>query len=166
MPEVPAATQRSPLVVAGVGNSMMGDEGVGIHIVRRLAARARPEFGIDWAEVGTSTMSLIHVIAHRRKAVVVDCARMGEEPGAIRRFTPGQVRSGKLLTRLSLHEGDLLQAIDLSIRLGEGPSDIVIFGIEPESVEPGDRLSPRLQASLDSYVRQVAAEVDAGCGKG
>ncbi len=52
---------------------------------------------------------------------------MGLSPGLIHRFTPEQVSSKKLRMRYSLHEGDLLNTIDLSRRLGECPDDITIF---------------------------------------
>ena len=147
-------------VVGGLGNTLMSDEGVGVLIVRRLAQLPAGRFpGVEFVELGTSAMQAVHAMAGRRKAVFVDCAFMDREPGALVRFGPDEVRTRKELPRLSLHEGDLLQGIELSRRLGECPEEVVIFGVEPASIEFGECLSPALQARLDSYVEAVAAEV-------
>ena len=82
-------------------------------------------------------MSLLHLIANRKKAIIIDCAKMGAKPGTIRRFTADEVQSVKKLSHFSLHEVDILQVINLSKQLGECPDEIVFFGIEPESLEPG-----------------------------
>jgi hydrogenase maturation protease len=103
-------------------------------------------------------MAALHAMAHRRRAIFVDCAFMGAEPGAVRRFTPSQVSSRKELAGFSLHEGDLLDAIELSRQLGECPEQVVIFGIQPERVAPGETLSAVLRDRLAEYVKLVQAE--------
>ena len=114
----------------------------------------------DFVDLGTSAMRALHAMAGRRKAVFVDCALMGEAPGTIRRFTPEQVRSQKALSGLTLHEGDLLKVIELSRTLGECPEEVVIFGIQPECIEPGEALSPILAARLGEYTDAVACELE------
>lgn len=148
-----------PTVVIGLGNLLMSDEGIGIHVLRALGERAGGLQDADLVDAGTSGMSALHAMANRRKAVFVDCAFMGEKPGAVRRFTPSQVSSHKQLPGFSLHEGDLLDAIELSRKLGECPGEVVIFGIQPERVAPGETLSPVLRDRLREYVELVHAEV-------
>ncbi|OQW94738.1 MAG: hypothetical protein BWK77_08750 [Verrucomicrobia bacterium A1] len=150
------------VVVIGLGNPLMSDEGIGIHVIQALEARAGEFPGVDFLDAGASGMTALHAMAGRRKAVFVDCARMGELPGSIRRFTPDQVVSGKVLPGFSLHEGDLLAFIRLSERLGECPKEIVIFGIEPASVESGQELSAELTANLSRYQDLVVAELRSG----
>ena len=146
-------------IVVGLGSSLMRDEGIGTAVVRRLQASAGRFPDVDLLDVGTASMRALHAIAGRRKAVFVDCAFMGAEPGTMRRFTPDQVKSCKVLPRFSVHEGDLLATIELSRRLGECPREVVIFGIQPQVVEPGEELSPALAARLDDYVEMIAAEL-------
>lgn len=148
------------ILVAGLGNSLMSDEGVGVAVLGRLSAEAVRFPRAELVELGASAMRALHAMAGRRKAVFVDCALMGEQPGTIRRFTPEQVRSHKVPSGLSLHEGDLLKVIELSRALGECPEEIVIFGIEPQRVEPGETLSPALAARLAEYADAVAAELE------
>jgi hydrogenase maturation protease len=145
-------------LVAGLGNPLLGDEGVGVHVIRELERRASRCPGADFLDLGTGGMKALHAMAGRRKAVFVDCALMGEAPGVIRRFTDEQVRSRKEMPRLSLHESDLLEVIELSGRIGERPKEVIIFGIEPADVSPGEDLSPTLQRRLGEYVHAVLAE--------
>ncbi len=147
-------------LVAGLGNPLMGDEGVGIHVMVRLMAEPMDRFpDVEFADLGTSMMSAVHAMTGRRKAVFIDCALMGEEPGALRRFTPEDVRSVKALPRFSLHEGDLLQAVELSRAMGECPDEVVILGIEPAHVGPSQDLSHTLERRVPEYVRAVLAEL-------
>ena len=147
------------ILVAGLGNSLMSDEGVGAAVLAQLRAHGERFPQADFVDLGTSAMRALHAMAGRRKAVFVDCALMDEEPGTIRRFTPEQVRSQKALSGLSLHEGDLLNVIELSRALGECPEEIVIFGIQPQSIEPGEALSPALAARLEEYADLIAVEL-------
>lgn len=149
----------NPVVVISLGNPLMSDEGVGPRVLEALSARANDFPGVDFVDAGTSLLGAVHSMAGRRKAALVDCAVMGAEPGALRRFTPAEVASRKAGPGFSLHEGDLLSAIDLSRRLGECPPEIVLFGIQPASMEMGERLSPVLEAKLGEYVAAVCSEL-------
>jgi hydrogenase maturation protease len=114
---------------------------------------------VDVIDLGTGGLAVVHEMAHRPKVIFVDCALMDEAPGTLRRFTPDEVVTRKIQTRLSLHEGDLMQSIALSRQLGECPPEIVIFGIQPKRVEMGESLSNELQARLSEYEERVLAEV-------
>jgi len=152
------------VIVIGLGNLLMSDEGVGIRVVQALSSRAATYPGVDFADLGTAGMRVLHAITGRRHAVFVDCAFMGQPPGTVQRFTPDAVRSLKSVAGLSLHEGDLLETLELARRLGEVPERIVIFGIEPLTITPGMELSPPVAARLDDCVAQVARELRC-CGR-
>jgi hydrogenase maturation protease len=146
-------------IVGGLGNPLMMDEGIGLHILWNLMSQSHYYHNVDFVELGTSLMTMIHAIAGSQRAILIDCARMNEPPGAIRRFTPDEVISNKTVVHFSLHEGDLLGALELSRRLGEYPEKVVIYGIQPERIEPGGQLSPLLCARLNSYVEMVSREL-------
>ena len=149
----------NPIVVIGLGNPLMRDEGVGLFVVRDLETRKERFPGVDFIEAGASALGALHSMAGRTKAVFVDCAFMGEPPGTIRRFSPDEARSIKRLAGFSLHEGDLLNSIQLSRNLGECPREIVIFGIEPDAVKMGEGLSFLLSGRFPQYVAAVEAEL-------
>lgn len=148
-----------PVVVVGLGNALLADEGIGVHVVRAAQVAAPDAGGVEFLDLGTGGLSLLHAISGRRKAIIVDCARMGEPPGAVRRFLPQQVRSAKVLPGVSLHEGDALRVLELAAELGAAPAEVVILGIEPADTSPHLDLSPALQARLGEYVAAVMREV-------
>ena len=152
--------ERSGTVVVGLGNQLMTDEGVGVHVLHRLMSSSTSAGEVDFVEAGSSLMAVVHAIAGRRRALLVDCAWMDEPTGTIRRFSPDEVVSAKGLPRLSLHEGDLLDALELSRRLGEYPEEVVIYGIQPQSLEPGETLSPALGERVHEYVDAISADLD------
>ncbi|MBN1270522.1 MAG: hydrogenase maturation protease [Kiritimatiellae bacterium] len=150
----------NPPLIIGLGNPLMSDEGIGPRIVAELAKRADLPEGVDILDLGTGGMSVLHAIAGRRRLIAIDCAVMGEEPGTIRRFRPEEADSTKFLSGLSLHEGDLFKTLELSRFLGECPEDVVIFGIEPKSLAPGEQLSPDLEARVAGYVAEITKELE------
>ena len=143
----------------GLGNPLMADEGIGIHLIQRLSERAEAYPGVEFVDAGTGGMAVLHLIAGRRKAVFIDCAFMDEPPGTMRRFTPEDVRSRKVLAHQSLHEADLLQIINMAQALGQSPKEIVLFGIQPAVVEPRQALSQSVANKVDRYLSAIATEL-------
>jgi hydrogenase maturation protease len=143
-------SDKKEIVVVGLGNELMSDEGIGIHLIRQLFKLSEKFPSVDFIEAGSAGMNLLHLIANRKKAVIIDCAKMGKKPGEMRRFTPQEVKSVKKLSNFTLHETDILQVINLSKQLGECPDEVVFFGIEPEKIESGQKLSQSLINTIES----------------
>ncbi len=144
----------------GLGNPLMGDEGIGVHLIERLAESAAGYPAADFVEAGTGGLSVLHHLEGRRKAVFIDCAFMDEPPGTIRRFTPEEVRSRKVLAHQSLHEADLMRILAMARQLGQAPEEVVIFGIQPEQIEPGQGLSQTLIDKMDEYIFLILHECE------
>lgn len=145
----------SDTVIIGIGNPLCGDDGVGIALLETLTGRV----AADCVDAGTSAMQVVHALAGRRRALLLDCARMGLTPGDIRRFTLDDIADEQILPRLSMHEGDLLTFLTLARQLGDAPASLVLFGIEPDNVEMGMALSPAITARLDEYLAMIETEL-------
>ncbi|HNS19097.1 MAG TPA: hydrogenase maturation protease [Sedimentisphaerales bacterium] len=152
---------KRPTVVLGLGNPLMADEGIGVCLVERLAESLLDYPDVDFLDAGTGGLAVLHHMAGRRKAILVDCAYMEQEPGAIRRFSPDDVRSKKVLAHQSLHDADLLRIIGMARELGQAPEEIVIFGIQPELIEFRQGLSVTLANGIDRCLAAIRAELDA-----
>ena len=150
-------------IVVGLGNPLMADEGIGTVLVEELsklsAAGKLPSDTVEYYDGGCGGMYLLHTIAERKKAVLIDCCLMGTEPGTIRRFTPDDVNSVKEMAHLSLHEVDILKVIELAKEIGQCPDEIVIFGIEPVKIEQQMHLNELLKAKLDEYIAVIQKEI-------
>ena len=146
-------------MVLGLGNPLMGDEGVGVALVQSLGLAGAAHPAVDFVDAGTGGLAIVHQLDGRTKAVFVDCAFMGQAPGTIRRFMPNQVASVKGLSGLSAHEGDLLRILEMARSLGQCPAEVVFFGIEPEKVEPGTGLSECLKGRWPEYLKLISMEL-------
>jgi hydrogenase maturation protease len=147
------------IAVLGLGNPLMSDEGIGVHIINELLKQKDKFQNAEFIDAGTAGLSLIHLLAGRNKAVFIDCAYMKTEPGTIKRFTPEDVKSVKSLLHHSLHEADLLKIIDLARQLEQCPPQVVILGIEPQTITPGRTLSQTLHDNMSSYINTITAEL-------
>jgi len=149
---------KSVLIIC-LGNPLMRDEGIGIRLVSELMERLADNPDVEVTDMGTGGLSVIHAIEGRQKIIFVDCAIMGQPPGSMKRFTPERVRSMKVRMRYSLHEGDLLNTLELSRRLGKCPDDIVIFGIEPKEIAHREGLTSELENNIQRYVQTILKEL-------
>ena len=149
-----------PILIICLGNPLMRDEGIGIRMASELSVHLTDNPHVEVTDLGTGGLSVMHAIAGREKVIFVDCAIMGQTPGLILRFTPDQVHSKKVRMRYSLHEGDLLNTLELSGRLGQCPDDIVIFGIEPKEITHKEGLTGELENNIPEYVQTILEELD------
>lgn len=148
-----------PIVVIGLGNPLLTDEGIGVAWVNAMRQHADEFPGVDFLELGTAGTSVLHALANRRAALILDCALMGQAPGTLRRFTPEQVTAQRAPLRFSLHEQDLLSVLALSRRLGAYPAEVRIYGVQPFALEPGEQLSLVLRRRLPVLVRYLLKEL-------
>ncbi len=150
---------KKKIVVIGLGNMLLSDEGIGVHLIRQLSSYHDKFPFVDFIDAGTAGFSLLHLIANRKKAVIIDCAKMGTKPGTMRRFTADDVQSVKRLSHYSLHEADILKVLNLSKQLGECPDEVVFFGIEPESTQAGQNPAKTLSDKIGIYAAEICKEL-------
>lgn len=153
-------TTKNKTIVVGLGNPLMSDEGIGVILVNRLSELSNEFPFVDFVDGGTAGMNLLHLLEGRKKAIIIDCANMEQEPGQIKKFSPDEVKSVKQLAHQSLHEQDLLKIIEIAKQLDQCPEDIVIFGIQPKNIELGQTLSLELTQKIDDYIILICAELN------
>jgi hydrogenase maturation protease len=146
-------------VIVGVGNVLLKDEGVGVHVARVLQEMSftSPEGEVEVIDGGTSPDAFDSADG-ADKLVIVDAACGGGEPGTIYRFSPDALsQEPKSLT--SLHDLGVLDTLKMMKGVGNLPGDTVIIGVEPAEVEWGLELTPTLKKKLPDVVRLVVDEV-------
>ena len=142
----------------GVGNYTAGDDAVGLRVVERIA-EAGLELGFRAIDLSSDSLNLVAYLTPETEAIlVVDSAKMGLLPGAVRFFSPAEVESSKSSPGLSTHEGDLLNVLALATAMGYPVPRFRFMGIEPATLEPGAPLSPALESRTTEY---VTAAIDA-----
>jgi hydrogenase maturation protease len=140
-----------------MGNILLRDEGIGVHVANSLQESTLPEnLDLEIIDGGTLPNTVI-TLGEIDKLVVVDAVKGGEEPGAIYRFRPEDINlENELLT--SLHQVNLLEELWLAEKFGQKPKEVVIIGVEPEDLEMGLELSERLQSKVPQIMKIVLEE--------
>jgi len=149
--------KRPPrVVVIGVGNLLLKDEGIGIHAVESLQKVELPE-NVRIIDGGTAP-DLVAYTEAGDKLVIIDAAKAGGEPGTIYRFLPRDLaeESGTLI---SAHELGVEQNLKLMSLMGNEPAEIVIIGIEPQEIGFGTELSAKLKRKLPEIVSVILKDI-------
>ncbi|MGC8990620.1 MAG: hydrogenase maturation protease [Verrucomicrobiia bacterium] len=159
----------SPIAIAGLGNLLCSDDGVGIHAVRLL--KAMPIDGVDIVEVGTAVLHAVDCLANAERILLLDAVRAGHAPGTIYcfdsvfvaergatngsndgAFAPGNNPSQGLLSvhSLSLREAFCLLSPERQPRF-------TVIGVEPGSIAYGTELTPEVADALPKLVAEARA---------
>jgi len=141
--------KRPRILIAGLGNCLLKDDGIGVHVVREL----RKDFSVARlaVEVGTAVLDALHLFEWADTILAIDAMQAGGVPGTLYSFGvndiagPGQ--------HVSLHELSFLGALEF-LPKGRTPR-ITILGVEPETIDYGLDLSPTLEALLPSVIEKV-----------
>lgn len=143
--------------VIGVGNLLLGDEGVGVHAIRALEQTGVPP-RVELIDGGTAGLALIGYLEDVDKVIFIDAADMGQPPGTFRRFQPDEVRALITERGLSLHETGLFNVLSLARQTGTWPPELIIFGVQPATLGHTVELSPACTAVLPALVAAIRAE--------
>lgn len=137
---------RRPRILAlGLGNLLLGDDGAGVHAVRRLNKARLP--GVLAVDAGTGVLDALHLIERADCLLAVDALRAGGAPGTLYALALDGVRDDGV--RHSAHELSLLAALRMARRQ---PREIVVLGIEPGRIDFGEQLSQPVARTLPRLV--------------
>jgi hydrogenase maturation protease len=147
-------------VILGIGNVLLSDEGIGVHVANELSTMELPS-GVSVVEGGTDGFRLLNIITEVDRLIVVDAVKGGAEPGSIYRFNIDEVRNVPSGFRTSVHQIGILEVIDLSGLIGKTPKTTVI-GVEPKSLDMSLELSPEIKEKIPRIIELVFEELKQG----
>ena len=153
------------ILVAGIGNIFLGDDGFGVEVVRRLAGRELPE-GVEVVDFGIRGLDLAYALQEEYELVVfVDTTPRGQEPGTVYLIEPEIEEDGEM--SLDTHGMDPVKVIKLSRALGARPTRTLVVGCEPQVVVSGEdyddmlmELSEPVRAAVEEAVKLVESLVE------
>ena len=153
------------VLVAGVGNIFLGDDGFGVEVAKQLATADLPSW-VQVADYGISGMHLAYDLADRYEtAILIDTAQRGEQPGTltvIEADRPGPPAEGRLFDAHGMQPDVVLGVLDM---LGARSARVLVVGCEPASMSYGMELSEPVAKAVEGAVQVVTgliAELDAG----
>jgi hydrogenase maturation protease len=135
------------ILVAGIGNRLMGDDGFGPRVIDLLSSAVVPA-SVDLRDFGTAGLTIATELEEYDLVIFLDSADVEGEPGVI--FKTEVVVEGGLddmpgISRFTLHEVGLEGLLEFSKAMGTLPSKVILIGCKPKSVSPGLELSKELE---------------------
>jgi hydrogenase maturation protease len=148
------------LLVLGVGNILMTDDGIGVHAVHELLKETeRWGPAVDFIDGGTFTQDIFYLFEAYENILVLDIVRAGQPAGTIFLLAEDDLRKDEK-QMLSLHDIDLLDSLAMARMRGHSPR-LQVIGIQPEKIDWGTALTPTLALALPAFLdtarKQIAA---------
>jgi len=150
------ASGANRVAVVGMGNLLMGDDGVGIHALRRLREECA-EPGVSWIDGGTDAWGALWQASGHEHLVLLDAVRGGGPPGTVYRLSLAELDAHG--ARLSLHEATLVDLIRLEDVLDKPFASVRVVGMEPAGVKPGLELSGPCRRGLSELLKAAVSEI-------
>jgi hydrogenase maturation protease len=161
-PERSCGTDR--VLVLGLGNILLKDEGVGVHIAQKLQELALPEY-VEVIDAGTGSFDVLLSALGVEKVVVIDALRAGNEAGTIYKASLHPEERDKLKqvfggdSSISLHQTGLIDSLVAAEKMNCAPKEIIIFGVEPKKIEYGLELTDKVRRRVPEIINEVLREI-------
>lgn len=153
-------TAQQKILIAGLGNVLMGDDAAGPCTIAVLKARYDFSNGVIVEDLGTPGLDLTPYVSGYDAIVLVDSVFADGAPGELRRYTKEQILESPPPVRVSPHDPGIKEALFLADLNGEGAETVVLIGIIPESSTMQTTVSARVErgigAAADAVVRELS----------
>ena len=149
------------ILVLGIGNTLLGDEGVGVHVVRRLMELPDPPEGVEFLDGGTGSLVLLEPMQDAARMILIDATADGSPAGTVKRLTPKF--SSDFPPSLTAHDIGLRDLLDSFYLMGEGEPDVVLITVSidlPQDMVTS--LSPAVLAAVEVAGGMVMGELRPG----
>jgi hydrogenase maturation protease len=148
------------VLIGGIGNVLLGDDGVGPYVARLLAARYEFGEGVEVADLGTPALDLIDQISTKDAVILIDSVDTDAAPGAIVLYRKEAIVRHCPAVRMDPHSPSLVDTLLSADFFGVAPANVLLVGIQAESYEAGCSLSQPVAASVDKAIAEVLSELE------
>jgi hydrogenase maturation protease len=151
--------KQKVIKILGCGNTLVGDDGVGIRVIERLQELKLPE-NVEIIEAGVGGMAILSWIEDTDKVIIIDAVQTGNEPaGTVYKFTEKELPPSDMFM-LSLHDLNLVDTLNIGRLVQKMPDEIVIIGVEVKRVAEFTKdLTPEAEAAIPEVVELVLKEI-------
>ena len=143
-------------VIIGIGNILLQDDGVGVHVIKQLENEKLPST-IELVDGGTSTLDTLGFFLDFKKVIVVDCLRAGLKPGTIYKIKPEDIKNYQK-ENLSIHDVQILDVARMANMMNKYP-EVVIFGIEPEKIALDLEMTEIMVSKIPEIISNIKKEL-------
>ena len=142
-------------VVLGIGNLLLGDEGVGVHAVNALHHEGCPK-EVEVVEAGTAILDALPVLEKANRVIVLDAMKAHGEPGTVYRVPLEDCHTSPCIA--SMHGFDLVRVLALTHR--KDTSEVLVLVVKPASIDWSVELSPQVAKAIPVLLEAVRGELE------
>jgi len=154
------------ILIVGLGNILLKDEGIGVHIAKELQKQNLPG-NVEVIDGGTAGLDVLLSAIDVDKLVIIDAFRAGKKPGNIYKISLNnkqkdrliQIFSQETISKISLHQVGLLDALSIAEKINIAPEEIVIIGVEPAEIDCGLELTEPVMRKVPQIISKVLEEI-------
>ena len=144
-------------VILGIGNILLKDDGIGIHVVKKLEDEGLPST-IEVVDGCTSTLDTLSYFLEYEKIIVIDSLKAGYEPGTIYKIKPEDIKNYKR-ENLSIHDVQILDVVKIAEMYNKHP-DVTIFGIEPKEIIFDTEMTDCMKRKVPEIINLIKRELN------
>ena len=145
-------------LVLGIGNLVMSDDGVGVQVLQRMQRECRFQAGVELLDGGTLGLDLLPRLEGVDHLLVVDAVETGKAPGTLVRLVDDEIPQA-LATKVSPHQMGLQDLLVVARLQGFAPQEMVLWGVQPESIEMGMELSDPVNSQVELLIEKTLEEL-------
>ena len=146
------------VLILGLGNVMMTDDGFGIRMVEKLRENFCFSSGTEVLDGGTLGLDLLPRLEGVDRLLIIDALEMDAEPGKIFRLEGEEVPRA-FASKLSVHQMGVQDLLAVAELQGHLPSELIVWGVQPDTVKMGLDLTPAVAAATDEVLANVLEEL-------
>jgi len=146
------------IVVLGIGNTLMTDDGAGVFAVQALKARYDFPEGIELIDGGTKGLDLLPFVEGKTRLLFIDAVNLGKSPGTVGELSQEEIPD-HFATKISVHQISVPDLIGAGKLLGTLPEEFHLVGIQPESIDTGYGLTSSVQEGFEELLLRVIGKL-------
>jgi len=145
--------------IYGIGNILMGDDGIGPAVVAYLSSNFTLEPDVTIEDLGTPSLDLPNYLSGYDTVIFIDAVAADAPPGTIRLYSRDEIIATPPGIRVSPHEPTINDALIVLDFAGSAPKDVVLVGVVPQTLDGGMALSPAVAGAVPRVAQAVIAEL-------
>jgi hydrogenase maturation protease len=143
-----SAADARKVLVMGIGNTLLQDDGIGVHVTEFFKSTQQPNPNLEILDGGTIGLSLLPEVEDADAVIIVDASEIGEQPGTMRIFRNEEIDRQLSGNRRSVHEVALYDLFSAAAIRGRSPDERVLIAIQPASTDWGLEPTPAVKATI------------------
>jgi hydrogenase maturation protease len=147
------------IAVLGIGNLLLSDDGVGVHVIKKLQDEYEFPESVELIDGGTKGLDLLPLFEGKDKILIVDAANFKKEPGTID-TVEGDKIPAFLSSKLSVHQIGLPDTLFAAKLMDITPAEMYLIGIQPKSMETGTELSEVVNDRMEQLIKIVLKKLN------